>query len=266
VSVSGRHAPEAAALPNADVEEGAGPAGTNVVWLTPAALAPREDLQRVSLSWSACLRDRIKRKLMRYGPRFTGVQTAQKYMTWMEGWMPELAKELQKSLSTGKLAEVAQRLLREGVSIRNMRLIMETLAEVGQRERDPAVLAEFVRYALREQLCHELAPDGRLDVFVLAPDLEELLTQSIRQGAGGSFLALSPEETNRITDVVRETVAQHQDRFRAPVLVCAQDVRRFVRTMLEPDLPDVVVLSVSELSPEISVSVRATVERPDDPL
>ena len=178
--------------------------------------------------------------------------------------MPELAKEVQKSLSTGKVAEVTQRLLREGVSIRNMRLILESLADSGQREREPAVLTEFVRYALREQLCHELAPNGRLDVFVLAPDLEDLLTQSIRQGSGGSFLGLAPHETSRIIDVVRETLAKHVEPYVAPVLVCAQDVRRFVRTMLEPDLPDVVVLSVGELGPEIAVSVLATVERPED--
>jgi type III secretion protein V len=264
MAVTGKHAGAAADISDAHVEDGVGPAGTRIVWLTPEELSTHTELQRVAMSWVACMRDRIKRKLMRYGPRFTGVQTAQKYMTWMEGWMPELAKELQKSLSTGKLAEVTQRLLREGVSIRNMRLIMETLADVGQREREPAVLADFVRNALREQLCHELAPNGRLEVFVLAPDLEDLLTQSIRQGSGGSFLSLSPHESTRVVDVMRETLAQHQERYAQPVIVCAQDVRRFLRTLLEPDLPDVVVLSIGELSPEIAVSVRGTVERPLD--
>ncbi|WAC74574.1 type III secretion system export apparatus subunit SctV [Roseateles sp. SL47] len=263
VAITGRHAPQAAPL-SQEVEEGAGPAGTAIVWLEPEQLAGREDLQQVAMSWSNCLRDRVKRKLMRYGPRFTGVQTAQKYMTWMEGWMPELAKELQKSLTTGKLADITQRLLREGVSIRNMRLIMETLSDVGQREREPALLAEFVRHALREQICHELAPRGKLAVFVLDPELEDLLTQSIRQGAAGSFLALSPFESSRIVDAIRETLAQHQDRNSPPVIACAQDVRRFLRTLLEPDLPDVVVLSVGELSPEVAVTVRGTVERPKD--
>jgi type III secretion protein V len=210
------------------------------------------------------VRGRIYRKLQRYAPRFTGVQTAQRYMNWMEAWMPELAKELQKNLSTSKLADVAQRLLREGVSIRNMRLIMETLADVGQREREPAVLTEFVRYALREQLCHELARERRLDVFVLAPDLEDMLTQSIRQGAGGSFLALSPDDSARVIDAVCGTLIKHQESSEQSVIVCAQDIRRFVRTMLEPDLPDLVVLALSELSPEVAVTVRATVERPED--
>lgn len=263
MAITGQHAAAAANLSD-DVEEGAGPVGTRIVWLSAETLAAHEDLQAHALSWVACLRDRIKRKLMRYGPRFTGVQTAQKYMSWMEGWMPELAKELQKSLSTAKLADVTQRLLREGVSIRNMRLIMETLADVGQREREPPLLTEFVRHALREQLCHELAPNGRLGVFVLDPELEDLLTQSIRQGAGGSFLALSPHQSNRVVDAIRAVLAREQDRQMRSVIVCAQDVRRFLRTLLEPDLPDVVVLSIGELSSEISVSVRGTIERPKD--
>lgn len=262
IAISERHAQAAATLPGALVEPGAGPLGTDIVWLSPDAVAGNEELKRVAMSWVQCTRDRIKRRTMRYGPRFTGVQSAQKYMAWMEGWMPELAKELQKNLSNSKLADVAQRLLREGISIRNMRLIMETLADIAQREREPAVLAEFVRYALRDQLCHELAPKGRLDVYVLAPDLEDTLTQSIRQGAGGPFLALGPEETSRVIDAVRLAVTQHQERGTIPVVVCAQDVRRFLRTMLEPDLPDLVVISVSELTPDIAVSVRATVELP----
>lgn len=263
MAITGRHAAAAANLSD-DVEEGAGPVGTSIVWFSAETLASHEDLQPFALNWVACLRDRVKRKLMRYGPRFTGVQTAQKYMSWMEGWMPELAKELQKSLSTAKLADVTQRLLREGVSIRNMRLIMETLADVGQREREPPLLTEFVRHALREQLCHELAPKGQLGVFVLDPELEDLLTQSIRQGAGGSFLALSPVQSNRVVDVIRSALALEQNRHVESVIVCAQDVRRFLRTLLEPDVPDVVVLSVGELSPEISVSVRGTIERPKD--
>jgi type III secretion protein V len=264
VAIDGRDAARAAELPGAFVEEGAGASGTNVVWLHPATLVAHEDLQRVAVPWVKALRHRVYRKLLRYAPRFTGVQTAQRYMTWMEAWMPELAKELQKNISTSKLADVAQRLLREGVSIRNMRLIMETLADVGQREREPAVLTEFVRYALREQLCHELAHDRRLDVFVLAPELEEMLTQSIRQGAGGSFLALSPEDSARVIDAVRNTLIEHQLPGEQSVIVCAQDIRRFVRTMLEPDLPDLVVLALSELSPEVGVVVRATVERPEE--
>jgi type III secretion protein V len=264
MAVTERQAVMAAELPGVHVEPGAGPHGTDIVWLKPNALEGHDELQRVAMDWVACTRDRIKRKVFRYGPRFTGVQSAQKYMGWMEGWMPELAKELQKNISTSKLADVAQRLLREGISIRNMRLIMETLTDVGQRERDPAILTEFVRYALREQLCHELAPKGRLDVYVLAPDLEDMLTQSIRQGSGGAFLALGPEESSRVVDAVRQTLAQYQERGTTAVIVCAQDVRRFLRTMLEPDLPDAVVMSVGELSPEVTVSVRATIERPSD--
>jgi len=264
IAVEGRHAAEAAQLPGAFVEAGAGVAGSDFVWLSPQALEGRDELQRASQPWAEVLGERVRRKMLRYGPRFTGVQTAQKYVAWMEGWMPELAKEMQKNLSTGKLADVVQRLLREGVSIRNMRLIMETLADVGQREREPAVLAEFVRYALREQVCHELARDGKLDVFVFSPDLEEMLVQNVRQGSGGSFLALSPEDSSRVVDAVRQTIVAHREPGEQCVIVCAQDVRRFLHTLLEPDLPDAVVLALSELSPEIAVSVRATVERPQE--
>jgi type III secretion protein V len=190
------------------------------------------------------------------------VQAAQKYITWMESWMSELASEVKKAVPMSKLAEVIQRLLKERVSIRNMRLIMETLADHGTRERDPAALAEFVRFALREQICHQLAPLGKLAVFVLSPELEEHISTNVRQNANGSFLSLSPHETNQISSAIRAVVAQREVQGDTPVLVCAQDVRRHVRTLLEPDLPEMVVMSVTELTPEISVNVAGSIEMP----
>lgn len=263
VAVGGRHADAARALGGAVVEAGGGMGGADVVWLPSAVAADARELQGVTQEWQLQLAERIEQKLVRYGPRFTGIQAAQKYLNWMEEWMPELAKELQKAVPSSKYAEIIQRLLRERISVRNMRLIMETLADVGQRERDSAALAEHVRFALREQICHQLAPDSELPVYVLEPELEEYLSSHVRQAAGGGFLALTPQSTNEVISAIRHQVKLHQAYGRMPVLVCAPDIRRYVRTMLDPEFPEMNVLAVNELMPEIRVTVLATVAFPD---
>lgn len=262
VGISGRHAGQAAQIDASAVETGGGMAGADIVWLPRALAASNPHFQQVAVEWESLLAGRIEQKVLRYGPRFTGVQAAQKYLAWMEDWMPELAKELQKAVPTSKYADILQRLLRENISIRNMRLIMETLADYGQRERDPAALAEYVRFALREQVCHQLAPNGELAAYVLEPELEEHFSSHVRQAAGGGFLALSPQDSNQIVSAIRTAVTRHQRGGRAPVLVCAQDIRRYVRTMLEPEFPEMTVLAVTELTPEIRVDVVATIEFP----
>src|SRR5205823_1920544 len=97
-------------------------------------------------------------------------------------------------------------------------------------------------------------------VFVLAPELAEYLSANIRQNAGGSFISISPAELNKVQEAIRMTIAQHHQPHESPVLVCAQDIRRHVREMMEPDLPELVVLSLTELTSELAVNVIATVE------
>jgi type III secretion protein V len=262
IAFAGKHAERVAHYGNAVIDTGSGIAGDNVVWLPAGTVATDPGLEGLGVTWPAHMEERILQKLLRYGPRFTGVQAAQKYINWMEGWMAELAAEVKKAVPLPKLAEIIQRLLKERVSIRNMRLIMETLADHGTRERDPAALAEFVRFALRDQICHKLASNGQLPVFVLAPELEEHISTNVRQTANGGFLSLAPHEISQISSAIRAVIAQRHEPGVSPVLVCAQDVRRHVRTLIEPDLPELVVLSVTELTPEVTVNVVTSIEMP----
>jgi type III secretion protein V len=259
VALSGRYAERMRRHEEAVFEPGGGVAGTNVVWLPHAAIAGNPELESAAMTWDAFIADRIYQRMIKHTPRFTGIQTGQKYMTWMQDWMPDLAKELEKAVPVSKLAEVVQRLLKERIAIRNMRTIMETLADHGQRERDTGTLVELVRFALREQICYQLAPDGHLDVFVLTPELEEYLSGTIRQTASGGFLALNPHETSQLTASIRGTISAKLPPGKAPVLVCAQDIRRYMRTLLENEFSEITVMSLNELTPEVSVRVVGTV-------
>jgi len=143
-------------------------------------------------------------------------------------------------------------LAEERVSIRDLRAILEALALVGNTERDPLNLAEFVRSQLRRQLTHALTQGAReLSVVLLEPQIEEAVRGAVSRTPAGSFLTLAPAAARDIVSAVRRAMPRESD---ARLVVLTQpDIRRFVRKLLELDLREVRVVSYAELLPEVTI-------------
>ncbi len=155
-----------------------------------------------------------------------------------------------KPVSLTLLTDVLRRLVEEGVSIRPLREILEALAVHAATERDPVTLTELVRSALKGQISHAHAEEGALGVFLLDPEIEEAVRDSIKRTSAGSYLALPPAMAREILAAVRNECRPGE----GPVVLLTQaDVRRFVRRLVEGELPDAAVLSYQELAPGVSV-------------
>ena len=198
--------------------------------------------------WEAVFAADVEVEMMRNCQMFVGVHEVQRFTRWAERRYPELGKELGRSLPLPRLAEVIQRLARERVSIRNARLILETILEWAAKERDPDVLADYVRLALKRQLCHEAARDGLIEVLLLAPELEDQLRNGIRQTSQGNYLDISPEVQQALLDRLGELVGTGGTAAALPVLVTAADIRRSVRKLIEEEFFSVSVFAFSELT------------------
>jgi type III secretion protein V len=204
------------------------------------------------------LADAVRQALRRHAPLFLGVQDATHLLTRASADMPDVVKEVLRALPLQRVAEVLRRLVSEGVSIRNLRDILEALAEAGQRDKDPHALTEFTRIALRRQVSHQVAPDGKLSALMLEPALEELLRQSVRVAGGVSQLALEPQAAQRISQAIAHAVARH----RPAALVTGIDVRWHLRKLIEPECFDMPVLSYHELMPTLQLDVLDRVAIP----
>ena len=134
---------------------------------------------------------------------FIGIQEASALITWLENEQPELAKEVQRLLPNSSLATVLQRLAAERVSLRNIKLIAQALAEWGKSEQDPMVLTEYVRLGLRHQICHALCPDNQLHTYILSGATEAALRQAMQHAPDGNF-AFDPELFFRLLDALRQ--------------------------------------------------------------
>jgi len=207
---------------------------------------------------AAALAEAVRQALRRHAPLFLGVQDATHLLTRASGDMPDVVKEVLRALPLQRVAEVLRRLVAEGVSIRNLRDILEALAEAGQREKDAHALTEFARVSLRRQISHHVAPDGRLAAVMLEPALEDLLRQAVRVSGGVAQLALEPETAQRIAAGIAGAVARHG----AAAIVTGIDVRWHVRRLVEPDAYDTPVLSYHELMPTLQLDVRERIGVP----
>jgi flagellar biosynthesis protein FlhA len=174
---------------------------------------------------------------------------------------PGLVEELVPTIvSISDIQKILQNLLREKVSIRNLELILETLADVGRNSKDLGYLTEVIRQKLGAAICQSLLGDlPALHVLTLDPDIEQNLTQSLREAESGAALVVEP----RLAEQLLNRLATHAERMlksnMLPVLLCSPDLRRHLRLLCERVIPHMRIISMAEVPNSISLRAYATV-------
>jgi type III secretion protein V len=195
----------------------------------------------------------------RYAADFVGVQETRFLMDSMENNYAELVKEVQRQMPIGRIADVLQRLVGEGVSIRDLRSILEALIEWAPREKDPIMLAEYVRVALRRHIATRYRGNQPwISGWMLGDRIENMVRESIRQTAAGSYSTLDAQQNRAIIDGIRERISDGDTR--RTVLMTAIDVRRFVRKIVEREYSSLHVLSFQELGDEVELRVIGNID------
>jgi len=158
-------------------------------------------------------------------------------------------------LSLGEIQRVLQSLLAEGVSIRDLGAIVESVGDKARITRDPTLLAEYARQALgRAITAPHLDPTQTLRVITLDPTIEQELATSITQTSDGEYLAMEPVRAQAVLTAVKSQSDHATARGgMRPVLLCSARVRRHLRRLVESAVPHLPVCSYNEVAPGISV-------------
>ena len=192
--------------------------------------------------------------LKRYASDFLGIQECKFLMENMEQNYPEIIKEVQRVLPIQKITEIFQRLVQEEISIRDLKTIFQCLIDWGQKEKEPVLLADYVRSTLRRYISFKFSEGSNvLSVYLLDPKIEEMVRKAIRQTSAGSYLALDPPSAKKIVKAVKESTGDLLTQTHRPVLLTSMDIRRYVRKLIEMELYDLPVLSHQELTEEITI-------------
>ncbi|MCL2626038.1 MAG: type III secretion system export apparatus subunit SctV [Cystobacterineae bacterium] len=201
--------------------------------------------------------------LKRYAPDFVGVQETQFMLDELDKISPALIKEtIPRVVNIVKLTEILKRLVDEGVSIRDMRSILQAVAENGQQETDSVMLTERVRAALRRPIASKHARgSSSLMVYLLDGEIERIVQESIKYSAGGAaYLAIEPETSQEIIEAVRRECGSVSPSAQRPVILTKMQVRRYVYAMLAHEFnPPLPVMSYQELPSEIQAKAVAQI-------
>ncbi len=164
---------------------------------------------------------------------------------------PVLVDELiPKLLSIGEVQKVLSSLLAEGVSIRDLVTILETLADYAVVTRDTDMLTEYVRQALRRSISSKYFEVGKNNVVItLDPELEQQIMGSVQQSEQGSYLALDPNIAKKIFDNLNTEVNKLIGMGIQPIILTSPIVRAYFKKLIEQVSPDLIVLSYNEIDP-----------------
>lgn len=159
-----------------------------------------------------------------------------------------------KLLGIGEVQKVLQNLLREGIAIRDMVTILETLADYAPTTRDTDVLTEYVRQSLKRAISNKYFPGGETtSVVTLDPRAEQDIMNSVKQTEQGAYITLEPEKTQRLMKSVKEEVEKLENLGKNPIIVTSPIVRMYFKRLTKDYYPDLIVISYNEIESNVEL-------------
>ncbi|MER2000565.1 MAG: FHIPEP family type III secretion protein, partial [Lysinibacillus sp.] len=157
-------------------------------------------------------------------------------------------------LSIGELQKVLAKLLKENVSVRNLPIIFETLADYAKLTSDTDILTEYVRQALARQITTQyVAGQPSLKVITVSGQVEKLVSDSVQQTDHGNYLAMDPQESQFVLEAIAREVERVSFMEQSPIILCSPGVRMYLRQLTERYFPQIPILSYNELDAAVEI-------------
>jgi len=168
---------------------------------------------------------------------------------------PVLIEELiPKQMSIGDVQKVLANLLNEGVSIRDLVTILETLADYSQLTRDTDMLTEYVRQSLRRSISQKyFGEEINNKVITLDPQIEQEIRDSVQQTEHGSYISMDPDRTQQIFASLNKEISKLTSLGLQPIILTSPIVRIYFKRLVEQVAPDLIVLSFNEIEPNAEI-------------
>lgn len=159
-----------------------------------------------------------------------------------------------KLLNVGEIQKVLQNLLAEGISIRDLVTIFETLADYAPTTHDTDVLTEYVRQSLKRAISNQYFNNNETtSVVTLDPNVEQVIMDSVKQTEQGAYLALDPDYTNRLMTSLREETDKLEELGRTPIIITSPIVRMYLKKLTQEQFRKLHVLSYNEIDSDVEL-------------
>ena len=159
-----------------------------------------------------------------------------------------------KLLNVGEIQKVLQNLLAEGISIRDLVTIFETLADYAPTTHDTDVLTEYVRQSLKRAISNQYFNNNETtSVVTLDPNVEQVIMDSVKQTEQGAYLALDPDYTSRLMTSLREETDKLEELGRTPIIITSPIVRMYLKKLTQEQFRNLHVLSYNEIDSDVEL-------------
>lgn len=237
--------------------------GLEAVWIDAAQRDQAQTLGYTVVDASTVVATHLSEILQSHAHELIGHEEVQQLMEVLGRSAPKLVEDLVPAVLTlGQLLKILQNLLSEGVAIRDIRTIAETLAEYAPQSQDLGALTAKARVALSRSIVQQLVgPVEEIPVVVLDPGLEQILQQTIQPAHDGG-VGFEPGLAEQLQKALAETANQQETAGQESILLVAAPIRMWMARFVKHSVPGMSVLSYNEIPDNRKIKVVATVGRP----
>jgi flagellar biosynthesis protein FlhA len=236
--------------------------GLEAVWIDPAQRDYARTLGYTVVDPATAIATHLNKVLRENASDLLSHDETQQLLDKLAQKSPKLVEDLVPGkMALGVITRTLQYLLTEGIPIRDMRTIVETLSDAASKTQDPEQLCAVVRPKLGRMIVQALLDSQEnLPVMTLAPDLEQLLHNVLTNGAPGQSVVIEPGLAESLFSALREASRTVEDDGNPAVLVVAPSIRPWLSKMVRHRIPEMTVLSYTEIPDDQAVKVIFTVE------
>ena len=225
------------------------------IWITESQRERAESLGYTVVDPPSIIATHLTEIIRQHIDELLTRQDVQNLINNLKETNPSLVDELvPKLLALGEIQKVLQNLLREGISIRDLLTIFETLADYATTTRDTDILTEYTRQALKRAISGKFFPPNEVtSVVTVDPNLEQEIMGSVKQTENGAYLTLDPEKTKRIISSTEKEIKKLEDLGKNPIVVTSPIVRMYYKRLTEDYFKDLIVVSYNEIENNVEL-------------
>lgn len=225
------------------------------IWITEGQRERAESLGYTVVDPPSIIATHLTEIIRQYISELLTRQDVQSLINNLKETNPSLVEELvPKLLGLGEVQKVLQNLLKEGISIRDLLTIAETLADYAPTTRDTDILTEYVRQSLKRAISTKYFPAHETtSVVTLDPKIEQEIMASVKQTETGAFLNIDPARARAIVDSVGRETAKLESLGKNPIIITSPIVRVYFKRLTEDYYRDLVVVSYNEVESNVEL-------------
>ncbi len=162
-------------------------------------------------------------------------------------------------VSQGNLQKILANLLKEGIPVKDLETILETISDYGTSVKDTEMLTEYVRQALKRTITHKWSEGGQIRVITLSTDVEKIIISAISKNDKGSYLSIDPELMQKLVSQLIEQINKLKNEINIPIILTSPFVRGYFRKLLDQFYPKAVVLSFNEIDNSVQIQALGNI-------